>query len=145
MSQESVVQLWDSDGQWWIAPMEGDPMTERDWIREQLSMSQEHEAELLKERDAWKEIAERHARNEAFLADLLDQSAAYLGPEVFVSDDGSVQDTPLKLKVPELVKALKEERDALRAEITRLTEVADTLSVRTRRAERANLDAMEES
>ena len=40
--------------------------------------------------------------------------AAHLGRDVYVSNDGSVQDEPLLLKVPELVAALAER--AARAE-----------------------------
>ena len=54
----------------------------------------------------WMQTAAQHARNEGFYRNLLVQCAGYLGPEVFVSDDGSVNDSPLVLKVPELVKKL---------------------------------------
>lgn len=55
---------------------------------------------------AWMDTAAQFARNEDFYRGLLDRCAKALGPEVFVSDDGSVQDEPLRLKVPELVEAL---------------------------------------
>jgi len=55
---------------------------------------------------AWMEIAAQHARNEDFYRDLLFECAKHLGPEVFVSDDGSIQDEPLLLKVPELIEKL---------------------------------------
>lgn len=58
------------------------------------------------ERDHWKETAKQHARNEEFYRDLLDKVAAHLGPDVFVSDDGSVQDSPVRLKIPALVERL---------------------------------------
>ena len=57
-------------------------------------------------RDSWMDIADQHCRNEAFYRGLLEQIASHLGPEVFVSDDGSVQDSPLMLKIPELVAVL---------------------------------------
>jgi len=38
--------------------------------------------------------------------DLLDKCAAHIGVEAYTSDDGSVQDEPVRLKVPELVAAL---------------------------------------
>jgi hypothetical protein len=44
----------------------------------------------------------------------LDQVAEHLGHEVFVSDDGSVQDEPLRLKIPELVEKMKDELMNLR-------------------------------
>lgn len=54
----------------------------------------------------WNETAAQYARNADFYRGLLDQCAAHLGPDVFVSDDGLVQDEPLRLKIPELVQQL---------------------------------------
>ena len=66
-----------------------------------------------KETQAWKETAEQFNRNEQFYHGLLNDCAKHLGPEVYVSDDGSVQDKPLALKVPEMVGRLQAERDML--------------------------------
>ncbi len=55
------------------------------------------------ERDGWIESAAQFHRNAEYYAGLVDQVAAFLGPNVFVSDDGSVQDNPLRAKVPEMV------------------------------------------
>jgi hypothetical protein len=55
----------------------------------------------------WEEEAKTFAKNADFYKGLLEQVAKHLGPEVFVSDDGSVQEDPLMLKIPELVGALK--------------------------------------
>ncbi|HNB60356.1 MAG TPA: hypothetical protein PK308_08570 [Phycisphaerales bacterium] len=55
---------------------------------------------------AWMCTAAQHARNEEFYRGLLDRCAEHLGPDVFVSEDGSVQASPLRLKVPELVAAM---------------------------------------
>jgi hypothetical protein len=72
---------------------------------------QEDPPEVLKG-DFWKEIARQHAHNESFYRTLLDEVAAMLGPEVYVSDDGSVQQDPLLLKVPTLVRErLAQQRD----------------------------------
>ena len=54
----------------------------------------------------WIEIAAQNQRNTDFYRDLLDETAQYLGNEVFISDDGSIQDEPIRLKIPELVKEL---------------------------------------
>lgn len=54
----------------------------------------------------WIETAAQFARNSDFYRDLLIQVARCLGPEVFISDDGSVQDEPLLLKIPELIERL---------------------------------------
>ena len=55
----------------------------------------------------WIDAAAQSSRNEAFYRGLLDETAKHLGPEVFVCDDGSVSDSPLRLKVPELVAHLR--------------------------------------
>lgn len=56
--------------------------------------------------DNWIESARQFACNADFYRGLLDDTAKHLGPEVFVSDDGSVQDEPLRLKIPEMVREL---------------------------------------
>lgn len=62
--------------------------------------------ELVAERDEWKDTAAQYARNAEFYRELLVRCSAHLGREVYISDDGSVQDQPILLKVPELVAAL---------------------------------------
>ena len=71
-------------------------------------------ADLTRERDGWERSAGEFCRNQTFYRDLLDKTASHLGPDVFVSDDGSVQDEPLRLKIPEMV-----------ADLTRRVEEAD--------------------
>jgi hypothetical protein len=58
------------------------------------------------ERDQWMETAAAESRNTAYYRGLLDEVAAYLGPEVFISDDGTVNENPLRSKIPELVARL---------------------------------------
>lgn len=77
-------------------------------------------AELERERDAWKETGAGFLRDAEFYRGLLDDCAKHLGPAVFVSDDGSVQDSPLRLKVPELLAQAIAERDAARVELETL-------------------------
>ena len=48
---------------------------------------------------AWMETADQGYRSTAFYRNLLD-----VGEEVFVCDDGTVADTPLRLKIPDLVR-----------------------------------------
>jgi len=55
---------------------------------------------------AWMDTAAQETRNTAFYRDLLDKCAEHLGDTVFIADDGSRQDTPIRLKIPELVRAL---------------------------------------
>lgn len=81
---------------------------------------------LTKERDAWMDTAATHLTNETFYRDIV-QSIGALFPSCYVSDDGSVQDEPLALKVKECVvrelesdKALLAQRDARITNIARI-------------------------
>jgi hypothetical protein len=61
----------------------------------------------LSEAACWMDTAQQHAKNEAFYRDLLDQTAMALqNPDVYKSDDGSIQQEPIRLKIPELVAKL---------------------------------------
>jgi hypothetical protein len=55
-------------------------------------------------RTAWKETAAQHCRNEDYYRGLLDEIGNILGPEAFVSEDGSVQEDVVRAKLPELVR-----------------------------------------
>ena len=58
---------------------------------------------------AWIDTAMQNQRNTDFYRDLLYQCAANLGPLAtlaYTADDGSVQDSPLALKIPALVAEL---------------------------------------
>jgi hypothetical protein len=77
--------------------------------------------QLTRERDAWIETARQHARNEDFYRGIVTQIGEMFGEAARTSDDGSVQQSVLALKVPELVaderaksEGLTSERDALR-------------------------------
>jgi|SRR5665213_1332929 len=54
--------------------------------------------------EAWQETARNSQEIVAFCCGILERIATVLGPDVFVSDDGSVQNSPILLKVPELVE-----------------------------------------
>lgn len=57
----------------------------------------------------WMQTAAQNQRNADFYRDIVHQCADNLGelaPSAYVSDDGSIQDEPLALKVPGLVKSL---------------------------------------
>ena len=88
---------------------------------------------VVRERDLWQETAAQESRNTAFYCDIVRQIGAQFGVAARTSDDGSVQDSVLALKVPELVAELAAERDAARAELAnarRLTpEVVETVCV----------------
>lgn len=57
----------------------------------------------------WMETAAMFSKNADFYRGMLEQCARLLGPSVYVSDDGSVQEDPLMLKIPELVRELKQQ------------------------------------
>ena len=54
----------------------------------------------------WVEAAAQESRNREFYQGIVTQIGEMFGPPAYTSDDGSVQDSVLALKVPELVKAL---------------------------------------
>ena len=69
---------------------------------------------LLHGSTAWEESARLYAGNAEFYRGLVREIGAMFGPVAYTSDDGSVQDEVLALKVPELVAAALAERAKLR-------------------------------
>ena len=69
------------------------------------------------ERDAWEEMAAQGQRNTDFYRGIVVDVGKRLGPDVYVSDDGSVQKDVLALKVESLVEALVADRDALAGKV----------------------------
>lgn len=65
----------------------------------------------------WEDVAAQNARNTEYYRDLLDRAAIYLGDDVFACDDGSVSDSPLRAKIPELVSALASRASDLQGRI----------------------------
>lgn len=63
--------------------------------------------------EGWKADAERHCRNEIYYTGLLDEIAKNFGRAAYTSDDGSIQQDPLRAKMPELVATLRTRLDAL--------------------------------
>ena len=55
---------------------------------------------------AWMESAAEYCRDVEFYRGLLDECAEHLGTAAYISDDGSIQDEPVRLKIPELVAKL---------------------------------------
>lgn len=76
------------------------------------------------ERDNWRETAEQQARNVDFYRVLFESIAARIGVEAFTADDGTVGDSPIMLKVPELVVARLGELDRLRRLRDRVVQAA---------------------
>lgn len=59
--------------------------------------------DLARQRDNWRETAERSMRDVAYYQAKIDEMALVLGDEVFIQDDGGRVPEPLRAKVPELV------------------------------------------
>lgn len=77
------------------------------------------------ERDAWIETARQHARNEDFYRGVVRQIGELFGDAAKTSDDGSVQQDVLALKVPELVVGLKATNAELLAALGLIAEFGD--------------------
>lgn len=73
---------------------------------------------------SWEESARQFARNQEFFQGLVTQIGEMFGQTARVSDDGSVQDSVLALKVPELVKESLAENARLRVELEGLKQDA---------------------
>jgi len=65
--------------------------------------------ELKAERDGWKDSAAQFLRNQEFYQGIVKQIGETFGVAARTSDDGSIQDDVLALKVPELVTELQAE------------------------------------
>lgn len=70
---------------------------------------------LAAERDAWTETARNFANNADYYQGLLKRIADALGKEAYTADSGDVYDSPLNVKIPELVDAVIADPDALAA------------------------------
>lgn len=68
---------------------------------------------------AWMQTASQGYRGAEFYRDLLEECGRALGVEAYTSDDGSIQQDVLALKIPELVKKLipESEREARAASV----------------------------
>jgi len=62
--------------------------------------------DVLRELGQWKQTATRHSRNEDLYREIVDQIGNMFGQEARTTDDGTVGDSVLALKVPELVARL---------------------------------------
>lgn len=62
--------------------------------------------------EVWRGTQKPRCSNADFYCELLDRCASHLGIEAFRCDDGNVSESPLRLKIPELVGQLvRAERD----------------------------------
>ena len=68
----------------------------------------------VKNEEFYRGLLDQHVKNEEFYRGLLDQCAEHIGEEAYTADDGTVYESPVRLKVPELVEQLVAERRSLR-------------------------------
>ena len=79
---------------------------------------------------AWEETAARHCRNEVFYHDLIVKIGEPFGFAAKTSDDGSIQQDVLALKVPELVDSLRTQNRELHTALKLLyDETADYIRI----------------
>jgi len=82
---------------------------ELDALRAQVAAVEKERDAARAELEAWKETAAQHSRNEDFYRGLIQGIGSNFGAPAYTSDDGSVQQDVLALRVPELVNALREQ------------------------------------
>lgn len=127
--------VWSVDDERLVEGLEGYDLSDGEripsveWV--EPASSPDYVATLRAERDGWQRTAAEFHRNAEFYRGIVTQIGAPF-PDAYVSDDGTVQEDVLALKVPEIVEQLRAERDALIAEGARLREkhVADLAIVR---------------
>jgi hypothetical protein len=85
-------------------------------------------ARLTAERANWEECAAQMSRNADYYRGLLEQIAPTFGAAAYTADDGSVYDSPLCLKIPELVTGLAADRDRLAALVGLAEAVCEAMS-----------------
>ena len=98
-----------------------EPTLTPEWLKEVRGNCER----AIMERNAWENSAARAYRDVDFYRGIVIQIGELFGVEAKTSDDGSIQEDVLALKVPELVNALRAERDALKAKADALAGAAD--------------------
>lgn len=97
---EELEYLIDSepDDGWHIAPLYARPVAAKDAARQ---------VEAERSAENWRETAEQCQRNTEFYRGIVQQIGEMFGDAAKTSDDGSLQDSVLALKIPELVANLR--------------------------------------
>ena len=72
----------------------------------QYETKEEKLEKLEREVENWKETAAHFSRSAEYYKGLLDKCAPFLGKGVYICDDKSVVDEPLRAKIPELVERM---------------------------------------
>ena len=76
--------------------------------------------QLTRERDNWVETARLHCKNEVYYRSLCEEIGKLFGWDACRSDDGSLQQDIICLKVPEMVRKLFQAHDAAEARLAAL-------------------------
>lgn len=108
----------------------------------------EHHQRIADQRDAWIRTAAQARQDADFYRDLLDRVASTLGREAFTDDVGAVHDSPIRLKVPELVARIAEQLDDERGKRIALEErlrVVQLITAHPRPVRRVEFGGPEES
>lgn len=74
-------------------------------LADALALERSRREAAERERDGWMEAAAQQTRNAEFYRSIVHECGDVFGVAARTSDDGSIQDEPLALKVPELVRA----------------------------------------
>lgn len=80
--------------------------------KEQMRLREEN-VHLQQVAENWEATAAQFARNSEYYQSLLDNIAENFGAEAYISQDGSLQDDPLRAKMPKLVSQLACEKAVL--------------------------------
>lgn len=99
-------------------------LPDADEVNAEIERQMRRIAELTAERDAWQETAAQHLRNEMYHRDLLTTIGETIGGAAYICDDGSLSDSVLRAKLPQLVSELCEWRDLGRARIAAMEDTS---------------------
>jgi hypothetical protein len=92
-------------------------LDENDALKKDIIKAQEKIDTLTRERDGWEKTAANLLGSVEWHQEQLDRCGYALGHEAFVSDDGSVQDKPLRGKIAEMVEKLCRDQEQQRNEV----------------------------
>lgn len=84
----------------------------------------DHFMRVLRERDAWIDTAKNYADGMDYYKSLLDNIAEHFGVEAYVADDGSVSDSPLRAKLPDLTSKMLAQNTIFRKFFVRRLDLA---------------------
>lgn len=99
MSSDDAPRPEDKPVEFDPSPLNGEMHKELERLAEALRLAEAS-------RNGWKEDCERQTRNTLYYMAQMDRIAKHLGPEVFVADDGSVSEDPIRAKIPEMVASM---------------------------------------